>query len=243
VDQATSDSTVPVNEWVDRLKLSMGDGRLGDGRQVVSVDEDCQVIDEALDLGFRRRDVPGVDWVVEVTADPVLLPPKLTGPGLCITRHQCAVDSQDVFPCHRTLGLAKRDGLFHRHDVGRDRSRRALGGTRVNQGSREVSLRKLMPFDPRRRDRLRTQQKRPDGLESLDAGVVVQGHHRCLGGHDLLMGLERDRRVDRGDWVGDERLIRKGSPGSPSAVGTGVAFPSSVHKHSQTVNSPATLTC
>ena len=92
MDQAAADPAVAVEEGVDRLELRVGDRGLGHGRQVVAVEERDEILDEAVDLGLGRRDVPGVNRAVEASADPVLLGAEFTWvcPGLAC--HERPVD-------------------------------------------------------------------------------------------------------------------------------------------------------
>ncbi len=115
VDEAPSHSAVSVQEGVDRLELSVGDGGLGDPRKVISVDELDQVGDQGANRILGRRDVPSVDRRVDPAADPVLLTSKLAGrEPRGFSCHQCPMELEDVVDADGPFKITEPHRLLHR---------------------------------------------------------------------------------------------------------------------------------
>jgi hypothetical protein len=152
--------------------------------------------------------------------------------------HKRPVDRADVVDRKRAIGLAEGDCFFHRDDVGRHGSGDPLRGARVNQSPGKVPLAELVTLDPRGGDGLGTEQEGTDRLKPGDTRINVEGGYRRLGSGDEFVGLERDRGVDLGDGIRDERPVRERGTRAPRAVSSRIALPTSFYVHCPTRQSP-----
>ena len=142
------------------------------------------------------------------------------------------------------LPIAVPDGdrLFHRHDVGGHCPRRSPGRSRVDERTRQVALAEVDAFDAARRDGLRAQEQRADGLEAAHSVVRVQLTDQGLGVADQPGRLEADDGLDRRDRVGHEGAVGERLARLAAAHRSGVTLPAALDPRHNPSITLATLT-
>jgi hypothetical protein len=118
VYQAATGPAVAVAEWVDGLKLGVGDRGLRNSRNVVEVNKLDEIIEQFLYVRLGRRDERRISRAYPATSDPVLL----CTDRACIAFFRSAfqqrlMDIYDVVQAKRARLSTYGDRSFHCSNV------------------------------------------------------------------------------------------------------------------------------
>jgi hypothetical protein len=153
VNEGATHSAVSVDEWMDRLELSMGQRRLDDWGDVLPPEKRDQIIEKSGDFVFGWWYELGAARRFGVCAQPVLDLAHATG-ETSLTRqgHEGIVDGQDVRDGHRSRLGREVDRSLHRCDIGDDASCRIVAFVVVGQSFGDAPLAHLQTLDPTGRE-------------------------------------------------------------------------------------------
>jgi len=191
VNQRSAGSSVPIDEWVDRLELGVHNGGLVHGREIVAVAEGAEVLQQRFNELGRRRDECGGAGIVGTAPDPVLLFAYRTSvilqTGPSKEKTMCFEDSGNGdFVCGRQAFYCPG----HRVDVAEHFLRGHVSGA-LPEGARGFRSEKatttyLETFDPRGRDGFGAEKQPGEGLGVDESrGFAIQPRNRALGIRDV----------------------------------------------------------
>jgi hypothetical protein len=118
LNEASSNASVPIGEWMNRLELRMAYCGLDHGGHVVPIHERKEVIHQLRYVLLRRRDVIRAAWGIAST-DPVLFSAKAARakPLVSFVGQQCGMKSQNVVHFERPGPSAELDCLLHGSNI------------------------------------------------------------------------------------------------------------------------------
>ena len=96
MDQASAHTTIPIDERMDGLELGVHDGGLSQRRNVISLEEHRDVLEQRSDLLGRRRYELGIHRTVQATAQPVLDLAEPARRRIGLGSHERCVDGFEI---------------------------------------------------------------------------------------------------------------------------------------------------
>jgi len=166
------------------FKLRVGDRSLSDSRELIVVAEVTKIGEEVNHAIWRRRHVVGVTRAVVSASKPVLLVSNYSALGReTRSRHELAMDVNDVCRFDRSHGIGDLDCPGHGVDVSKDFFRCNVVSGFAEFAShlcaKKSATSDLEAFDLRRSDCLGPKQESGEAVESGESRSLTIEYAYC----------------------------------------------------------------
>ena len=183
MDEGAADSAVTVDEWMDRLELSVGQRRLDDRRDILPPQECHEILQELRHLVLGRGYELGVARRCGTGTQPVLNLSDVAGETpLARQDHEGIVDDQDVRDRHRSLLDREFHRPLHGGDIRDHAPRRVVALVAAGEGPGDAPLAHLQTLDSAGRESLGSEKLPADRLEAAKRRAGLQFANGNRGG-------------------------------------------------------------